>query len=117
MTENNDAAIAELLARFPLSRVSEAFHDDMLSVLPPVHVRGMPGFLVSEAVARMSMPSSSNAMAASTAPMSRCAALRPGSPTRPLLHSMRAIPTRRCWTGTRTPPTASEGRGLGTGVP
>jgi hypothetical protein len=51
MTENNDAAIAELLARFPLSRVSEAFHDDMLGVLPPVHIRGMPGFLVSEAVA------------------------------------------------------------------
>ena len=51
MTENRDTAIAELLARFPLSRVSEAFHDDMLGVLPPVHVRGMPGFLVSEAVA------------------------------------------------------------------
>ncbi len=51
MTENNDAAIAELLVRFPLSRVSEAFHDDMLGVLPPVHIRGMPGFLVSEAVA------------------------------------------------------------------
>ena len=50
MTENNDAAIAEILARFPLSRVSEAFHDEMLGVLPPVHVRGMPGFLVSEAV-------------------------------------------------------------------
>ena len=41
---------AALLARFPLSRVSEAFHDDMLGVLPPVHIRGMPGFLVSEAV-------------------------------------------------------------------
>jgi len=51
MTENRDTATAELLARFPLSRVSEAFHDDMLGVLPPVHVRGMPGFLVSEAVA------------------------------------------------------------------
>ena len=51
MAENRDTAIAELLARFPLSRVSEAFHDDMLGVLPPVHVRGMPGFLVSEAVA------------------------------------------------------------------
>ncbi|WP_226019568.1 hypothetical protein [Novosphingobium sp. FKTRR1] len=51
MTQNRDTAIAELLARFPLSRVSEAFHDDMLGVLPPVHVRGMPGFLVSEAVA------------------------------------------------------------------
>ncbi len=41
---------AALLARFPLSRVSEAFHDDMLGVLPPVHIQGMPGFLVSEAV-------------------------------------------------------------------
>jgi len=51
MTQNRGTAIAELLARFPLSRVSEAFHDDMLGVLPPVHIRGMPGFLVSEAVA------------------------------------------------------------------
>ena len=41
---------AALLARFTLSRVSEAFHDDMLGVLPPVHIQGMPGFLVSEAV-------------------------------------------------------------------
>jgi hypothetical protein len=30
--------------------VSEAFHDDMLGVLPPVHIRGMAGFVVSEAV-------------------------------------------------------------------
>lgn len=51
MTESRDAAVAELLARFPLSRVSEAFHDDMLGVLPPVHIRSMPGFLVSESVA------------------------------------------------------------------
>lgn len=32
------------LARFPLSRVSEAFHDEMLGVLPPVHLRGAAGF-------------------------------------------------------------------------
>lgn len=51
MTDSRDTVIANLLARFPLSRVSEAFHDDMLGVLPPVHIRGMPGFLVSEAVA------------------------------------------------------------------
>lgn len=38
------------LARFPLSRVSEAFHDEMLGVLPPVHLRGAAGFFVSEAV-------------------------------------------------------------------
>ena len=38
------------LARFPLSRVSEAFHDEMLGVLPPVHMRGAAGFFVSEAV-------------------------------------------------------------------
>ena len=54
MTDCRDAAGADpraaLLARFPLSRVSEAFHDDMLGVLPPVHIQGMPGFLVSEAV-------------------------------------------------------------------
>ena len=54
MTLSRDAAGADphtaLLARFPLSRVSEAFHDDMLGVLPPVHILGMPGFLVSEAV-------------------------------------------------------------------
>ena len=41
---------AAALARFPLSRVSEAFHDDMLTVLPPVYIRDMAGFLVSEAV-------------------------------------------------------------------
>jgi hypothetical protein len=55
MTHSRNAAgvdpRAALLARFPLSRVSEAFHDDMLGVLPPVHIQGMPGFLVSEAVA------------------------------------------------------------------
>jgi hypothetical protein len=54
MTHSRDAGSADpraaLLARFPLSRVSEAFHDDMLGVLPPVHIRGMAGFLVSEAV-------------------------------------------------------------------
>lgn len=43
--------IADLLARFPLSRVSQAFHDDMLGVLPPVHIQGLSGFLISEAVA------------------------------------------------------------------
>ena len=50
MTDNNDAAIAELLARFPLSRVSEAFFHDMLGVLPPAHIAGVPGFFVIEAV-------------------------------------------------------------------
>ena len=54
MTDSRDAEGADpraaLLARFPLSRVSEAFHDDMLGVLPPVHIQGMPGFLVSEPV-------------------------------------------------------------------
>jgi hypothetical protein len=54
LTDSLDAAGADpravLLACFPLSRVSEAFHDDMLGVLPPVHIQGMPGFLVSEAV-------------------------------------------------------------------
>lgn len=39
-----------VLARFPLSRVSEAFFDDMLGVLPPAHLAGVPGFFVSEAV-------------------------------------------------------------------
>ena len=39
-----------VLARFPLSRVSEAFFDDMLGVLPPAHIAGVPGFFVSEAV-------------------------------------------------------------------
>lgn len=54
MTDSSDTARADaraaILSRFPLSRVSEAFHDDMLGVLPPVHIRGMPGFVVSEAV-------------------------------------------------------------------
>lgn len=39
-----------VLARFPLSRVSEAFFDDMLGVLPPAHLAGVPGFFVTEAV-------------------------------------------------------------------
>jgi hypothetical protein len=62
------------LARFPLSRVSEEFHDEMLGVLPPVHIaRRMAGFFVSEAVtddvhAQFVEP----ATAASTGPMSRC---------------------------------------------
>jgi len=44
------AARAAALARFPLSRVTEAFHDDMLGVLPPAHIQGAPGFFASEAV-------------------------------------------------------------------
>ena len=40
----------EVLARFPLSRVSEAFFDEMLGVLPPAHIAGVPGFFVTEAV-------------------------------------------------------------------
>ena len=39
-----------VLARFPLSRVSEAFFDEMLGVLPPAHIAGVPGFFVTEAV-------------------------------------------------------------------
>lgn len=39
-----------VLARFPLSRVSEAFFDQMLGVLPPAHIAGVPGFFVTEAV-------------------------------------------------------------------
>jgi len=39
-----------VLSRFPLSRVSEAFFDEMLGVLPPAHIAGVPGFFVSEAV-------------------------------------------------------------------
>lgn len=39
-----------VLASFPLSRVSEAFFDDMLGVLPPAHIAGVPGFFVTEAV-------------------------------------------------------------------
>lgn len=39
-----------VLARFPLSRVSESFFDDMLGVLPPAHIAGLPGFFVIEAV-------------------------------------------------------------------
>ena len=42
---------ARTLAQFPLSRVTEVFHDEMLGVLPPVHIRGAVGFFVSEAVA------------------------------------------------------------------
>lgn len=39
-----------VLARFPLSRVSEAFFDEMLGVLPPAHIAGVSGFFVTEAV-------------------------------------------------------------------
>jgi len=39
-----------VLASFPLSRVSEAFFDEMLGVLPPAHIAGVPGFFVTEAV-------------------------------------------------------------------
>lgn len=46
----SDPERAAALARFPLSRVSEAFHDEMLGVLPPVHLRGAAGFFISEAV-------------------------------------------------------------------
>ncbi|MBA3054670.1 MAG: hypothetical protein FP826_07010 [Sphingomonadales bacterium] len=41
---------ARTLAQFPLSRVTKVFHDEMLGVLPPVHIRGAAGFFVSEAV-------------------------------------------------------------------
>ena len=41
---------ARTLAQFPLSRVTEAFHDEMLGVLPPAYIRGAAGFFVSEAV-------------------------------------------------------------------
>jgi len=44
------ASREEVLASFPLSRVSEAFFDDMLGVLPPAQIAGVPGFFVTEAV-------------------------------------------------------------------
>ena len=54
MTEADAALLAlsreAVLASFPLSRVSEAFFDDMLGVLPPAHIAGVPGFFVTEAV-------------------------------------------------------------------
>ncbi len=54
MTAADAAVLASsreaVLARFPLSRVSEAFFDQMLGVLPPGHIAGVPGFFVSEAV-------------------------------------------------------------------
>lgn len=40
---------ARALASFPLSRVTEDFHDRMLEVLPPAHKTGVPGFFVIEA--------------------------------------------------------------------
>ena len=47
---NVAAQRAATLARFALSRVTEAFHDEMLGTLPPAHISGMPGFCVCEAV-------------------------------------------------------------------
>lgn len=37
------------LKGFPLSRVTEDFHDRMLESLPPIQMSGVPGFFVSEA--------------------------------------------------------------------
>lgn len=54
MTTTDAAPLAApreaVLASFPLSRVSEAFFDEMLGVLPPAHIAGLPGFFVTEAV-------------------------------------------------------------------
>lgn len=45
-----DDYCARALASFPLSRVTETFHDEMLGALPPTHLRGVPGFFISEAL-------------------------------------------------------------------
>lgn len=52
MIDNSNAAAqrAATLPCFPLSRVTEAFHDEMLGALPPGQIVGMPGFFVSDAV-------------------------------------------------------------------
>ncbi|AIT82731.1 hypothetical protein [Novosphingobium pentaromativorans] len=54
MTATDAALLAPsrevVLASFSLSRVTEAFFDDMLGVLPPAHITGVPGFFVTEAV-------------------------------------------------------------------
>ena len=54
MTATDEAMLASsreaVLARFPLSRVNDTFFDDMLGVLPPAHIAGVPGFFVTEAV-------------------------------------------------------------------
>lgn len=44
-----DNARKTALDGFPFSRVTEDFHDRMLECLPPIHMRGVPGFFVSEA--------------------------------------------------------------------
>ena len=55
MTTTDAALLAAsreaVLARFPLSRVSEAFFDDMLGVLPPAHLAGVPGFQLFDSLA------------------------------------------------------------------
>ncbi len=40
---------ARALKSFPLSRVTEDFHDQMLEVLPPAYRKGAPGFFIIEA--------------------------------------------------------------------
>ena len=54
MTATDAALLAPsreaVLASFPLSRVTEAFFHEMLGVLPPAHITGVPGFFVTEAV-------------------------------------------------------------------
>src|SRR3546814_4312053 len=44
-----ERSLAEILASFPLSRITRRFYDAMIGVLPPQYIRGAAGFFLSEA--------------------------------------------------------------------
>ncbi len=88
----SDPERAAALARFPLSRVSEAFHDEMLGVLPPVHMRGAAGFFVSEAVTNDVHAQFVEHRSRFYGAYVLCAIPRPGSPNPRLPCSTRPIP-------------------------
>src|SRR3546814_4841304 len=44
-----ERSLAEILASFPLNRITRRFYDAMIGVLPPQYIRGAAGFFLSEA--------------------------------------------------------------------
>src|SRR3546814_877317 len=43
-----ERSLAEILASFPLNRITRRFYDAMIGVLPPQYIRGAAGFFLSE---------------------------------------------------------------------
>src|SRR3546814_1357608 len=42
-----ERSLAEILASFPLNRITRRFYDAMIGVLPPQYIRGAAGFFLS----------------------------------------------------------------------